>query len=84
MHSCMIPSTSVRGVENGYVVRVTPKIVFYVTKPDIFKSQPHVRRIGNDDGVVPNASVLFGWYGICSKLAHMGEYDGRIPLQGLM
>jgi hypothetical protein len=39
--------------ENGYVVRVTPKIVFYVTKTDIFKSQPQVRRIGNDDGVKP-------------------------------
>ncbi len=41
----------VRGVENGYVVRVTPKIVFYVTEPDIFKSQPQVCRIGNDNGV---------------------------------
>jgi hypothetical protein len=41
------------GVHNGYVVRVTPKFVFYVTEPDIFKSQPYVRRIGNDDGVVP-------------------------------
>jgi hypothetical protein len=43
----------VGGVENGYVVRVTPKIVFYVTEPDIFKSQPHVRRIGNNNGVKP-------------------------------
>ena len=43
----------VGGVENGYVVRVTPKIVFYITQPDIFKSQPHVRRIGNDNGVKP-------------------------------
>ena len=43
----------VHGVENGYVVRVTPKILFYVTEPDIFKSQPHVRRIGNDNEVRP-------------------------------
>jgi hypothetical protein len=43
----------VRGVHNGYVVRVTPKFVFFVTKPDIFRSQPYVRRIGNDDGVIP-------------------------------
>ena len=43
----------VHGVENGYVVRVTPKIVFYVTEPDIFKSKPPVRRIGNNDGVRP-------------------------------
>ncbi len=41
------------GVENGYVVRVTPKIVFYVTETDIFISQPHVRRIGNNNGVMP-------------------------------
>jgi hypothetical protein len=27
----------VHGVENGYVVRFTPKIVHYVTEPDIFK-----------------------------------------------
>ena len=56
----------VGGVENGYVVRVTPKIVFYVTKPDIFKSQPHVCRIGNDNGVNSHASILCGCsYGIC-------------------
>ncbi len=30
------------GVHNGYVVRVTPKFVFDVTEPDIFKSQPCV------------------------------------------
>ena len=41
------------GVENGYVMRVIPKIVHYVTEPDIFKSQPYVRRIGNDDRVCP-------------------------------
>ncbi len=40
-------------LENGYVVRVTPKFVFYVTETDIFKSQPQVRRIGNDEGVKP-------------------------------
>ena len=43
----------VHGVENRYVVRFTPKIVHYVTEPDIFKSQPYVRRIRNDDGVCP-------------------------------
>ena len=43
----------VRNFENGYVVRVTPKIVFYVTETDIFKRQPQVRRIGNNDGVRP-------------------------------
>jgi hypothetical protein len=43
----------VRDLENGYVVRVTPKFVFYVTETDIFKSQPQVCRIGNDDGVKP-------------------------------
>ncbi len=43
----------VRDLENGYVVRVTPKFVFYVTETGIFKSQPQVRRIGNDDGVKP-------------------------------
>ena len=39
----------VRDLENGYVVRVTPKFVFYVTETDIFKSQPQVRKIGNDE-----------------------------------
>ncbi len=43
----------VRNFENGYIVRVTPKIVFYVTKTDIFKRQLQVRRIGNVDGVRP-------------------------------
>jgi len=43
----------VRNLENGYVVRVTRKFVFYVTETDIFKSQPQVCRIGNDDGVKP-------------------------------
>ena len=43
----------VRNLENGYVVRVTRKFVFYVIETDIFKSQPQVRRIGNDDGVEP-------------------------------
>jgi hypothetical protein len=42
-----------RNFENGYVVRVTPKIVFYVTETDIFKRQPQVRRIGNDNGAMP-------------------------------
>ncbi len=43
----------VRNFENGYVVRVTPKIVFYRTETEIFKSQPQVRRIRNDNGVKP-------------------------------
>jgi len=43
----------VRNFENEYVVRVTPKIVFYVTETDILNRQPQVRRIGNDDGVRP-------------------------------
>jgi hypothetical protein len=43
----------VRGVHNGYVVRVTPKFVFFVTKPDIFRSHLYVCRIGNNDGVMP-------------------------------
>ncbi len=51
----------VRRVHNGYVVRVTAKFVFFVTKPDIFRSHPYVRRIGNDDREYAHASVLFGW-----------------------
>ncbi len=43
----------VRNFKNGYIVRVTPKLVYYVTKTDIFRSQPKVQRIGNDDGVKP-------------------------------
>ncbi len=43
----------VRNFKNGYVVRVTPKLVFYVTEHDIFKSRPQVQRIGNDEGVKP-------------------------------
>ncbi len=41
------------GVRNGYIVRVTPKFVFFITEPDIFRSHPYVHRIGNDDGVKP-------------------------------
>ncbi len=39
----------VRNLENGYVVRVTCKFILYVTETDIFKSQPQVRKIGNDE-----------------------------------
>ena len=42
----------VRGVHNGYCVRVTPKFVYFITKPDIFKSHPFIHRVGNDDGVM--------------------------------
>ncbi len=42
------------------IVRVTPKFRFFVTKPDIFKSQPYVRRIGNDDGVMPMCPYYLG------------------------
>jgi hypothetical protein len=44
----------VHNEESGYVVvRVTPKIVFYVTETDIFKQQPRIQKIGNDNGVRP-------------------------------
>ena len=39
--------------ESGYVVRVTPKIVFYVMETDIFKKEPRIHKIGNDNGVRP-------------------------------
>ena len=39
--------------ESGYVVRVTPKIVFYVMETDIFKKEPRIHKIGNDNGVSP-------------------------------
>ena len=48
-------SSSLVGAESS-----TPKFVFYVTKSDIFKSQPYVRRIGNDDGVVPMRPYYLG------------------------
>ena len=38
-----------RNLENGYVVHATPKLVFYVTETNIFKSQPQVRRVSNDE-----------------------------------
>jgi hypothetical protein len=50
----------VRGVHNGYVVRVTPKFMFFVTEPDIFRSHPYVRRIGKDDGVKPMRPYFLG------------------------
>ena len=39
--------------ESGYVVRVTPKMVFYVMETDIFKKEPRIHKIGNDNGVRP-------------------------------
>ena len=42
----------VHGAFNGYCVRVTPKFVFYVTKPDIFRRHSFIRRVGNDDRVM--------------------------------
>ena len=39
----------VRDMENGYVVHATPKFVSYVTETDIFKSQPRVHRVGNEE-----------------------------------
>jgi hypothetical protein len=43
----------VHNEESGYVVRVTPKIVYYVMETDIFKQQPRIHKIGNDNGVEP-------------------------------
>jgi hypothetical protein len=48
------------GVHNGYVVRVTVKFEFIFTKPDIFRSHPCVRRIGNHDGVMPMQPYYLG------------------------
>jgi len=39
--------------ESGYVVRVTPKMVFYVMEKDIFQMEPRILKIGNDNGVSP-------------------------------
>lgn len=41
-------SWRVKDVENGYVVRVTPKKVFYVMETDIFHKKPVVHHIKND------------------------------------
>jgi hypothetical protein len=38
-----------RNFDNGYVVHATPKFVSYVTETDIFKSQPRVHRVGNEE-----------------------------------
>ena len=46
-------SWRVKDDENGYVVRVTPKKVFYVMETDIFKKEPRIHKIGNDNGVRP-------------------------------
>ncbi len=43
----------VHNEESRYVVRVTPKIVFYVTETDIFKQEPRIHKIGKDNGVRP-------------------------------
>ena len=40
------------GGVNGYCVRVTPKVVFFVSKPEIFGERPFICRVGNDDGVM--------------------------------
>ena len=40
--------------ESGYVVQITPKMVFYVMETDIFKKEPPpIHKIGNDNGVRP-------------------------------
>jgi hypothetical protein len=41
-------SWRVKDDENGYVVRVTPKKVFYVMETDIFHKKPVVHHIKND------------------------------------
>ena len=51
----------VHGVFNGYCVRVTPKFVFYVSKPDIFRRHPFIHRVGNDDGVM-HARPYYGFF----------------------
>ena len=43
----------VNNEESGYVVWVTPKIVFYVMETDIFQMEPRIHKIGNDNGVSP-------------------------------
>ena len=49
------------GGVNGYCVRVTPKFVFFVSKPDIFKCCPFIRRVGND-GRVMHARPYYGGF----------------------
>jgi hypothetical protein len=39
--------------DNGYVVRITPKKVFYVKETDIFQTEPIIHQIGNNNGVRP-------------------------------
>ena len=51
----------VHGVFNGYCVRVTPKFVFYVTEPDIFRRHPFIRRVGNGDRVM-HAHPYYGGF----------------------
>ena len=51
----------VRGVHNGYCVRVTPKVVFFVTKPDIFRSHPYICRVGNDGRVMHTRPYYAGF-----------------------
>ena len=40
------------GGVNGYCVRITPKFVFFVSEPDIFKHRPFNCRVGKDAGVM--------------------------------
>ena len=49
------------GTVNGYCVRVTPKFVFFVSKPDIFGRCPFIRRVGNNDGVM-HARPYYGGF----------------------
>jgi len=43
----------VHNEDNGYVVRVTPKKVFYVKETDIFQTETIIHQIGNNKGVRP-------------------------------
>ena len=49
------------GGDNGYCVRVTPKFVFFVIKPDIFNHHPFIHRVGNDDGVMHARQYYWGF-----------------------
>ncbi len=60
----------VHGTFNGYCVRVTPKYVFYVTKPDIFRRHPFICRVGNDDGVSTRVRIM----GVLMTLYEIGAH----------
>jgi hypothetical protein len=49
------------GGDNGYCVRVTPKFVFFISKPDIFKHRPFICRVGDDEGVM-HARPYYGGF----------------------